>query len=825
MSWVIRGARLVLAIAQLALVGEALAQVPISVAVSDADGRPVPGAHVLLSNHGRTAAEATTDETGQAVFGPLAGTPDRITVTKEGFAMAHAEPGDFSKPVRVTVEPAAQHDSVKVMAEASPIDSGSSSSSTLPAKQVKELPSRPATVADALPMIPGVVRKPDGGLEISGSPEHRSSLIVNSADVTDPATGQFGLTVPIDSVQSVTVYQTPFVAEYGRFTAGLVSVETRRGGDEWKWDLNDPFPDFIIRSWRMRGVRDATPRLNAEGPIVHNKLFFSEGLEYEVRKVQVHTLPFPFDQKKNEGINSFAQLDWVKSNKQLFTATVHLAPQRIDYSGLDYYNPQPVTPDASTRNYTATVGDKWSLGGGLLDNTISVTRFGADIWPQGAADMSISPFGNGGNYFEQQRRYATRGAWSPSYAFKPVKALGVHEFKAGAYAAYSVEIGQIWEHPIDILNASGTLTQQISFFGGREFRMSDTEYAFFAQDHWTLTKRLALDLGVRTESQEVSDSFRVAPRAGFVWNPLLKLGTTIRGGFGVFYDRVPLNVYAFNHYPKETVQNYLPNGQPDGDPFLFANTLGVADVHSIWVFKHPGAGDFSPQSATASFEIQQPVTRFVQLRASYMENRSAGLVTMNTIAPDPVSMIGNYELTGDGTSRYRQMALTARVRVDDNRTIYFSYVNARARGDINDFASYLGSFPLPIIRPNYNGVLSTDLPNRFLAWGAVKLPDGFAIYPVLETRSGFAYSAFDAAQNYAGTPNGRRYPAFFSLDSRLSKDIRVSPKYTLRVSLSDFNLTNHFNPEAVRNNVADAAFGFFFGQRGRRFTADFDVLF
>ncbi len=111
--------------------------------------------------------------------------------------------------IRVTLAPAAQHQSVKVMAEAAPIDSGSSVSITLPAQQVKELPSRPATVADALPMIPGVVRKPDGGLEISGSAEHRSSLIVNSADVTDPATGQFGLTVPIDSVQSVTVYQTP----------------------------------------------------------------------------------------------------------------------------------------------------------------------------------------------------------------------------------------------------------------------------------------------------------------------------------------------------------------------------------------------------------------------------------------------------------------------------------------------------------------------------------------------------------------------------------------------------------------------------------------
>jgi hypothetical protein len=63
------------------------------------------------------------------------------------------------------------------------------------------------------------------------------------------------------------------------------------------------------------------------------------------------------------------------------------------------------------------------------------------------------------------------------------------------------------------------------------------------------------------------------------------------------------------------------------------------------------------------------------------------------------------------------------------------------------------------------------------------------------------------------------------VDSRFSKDLKVSAKYKLRFSISSFNLTNHFNPEVVRNNIADPSFGYFFGQRGRRFTADFDVLF
>ena len=111
--------------------------------------------------------------------------------------------------------------------------------------------------------------------------------------------------------------------------------------------------------------------------------------------MQVHTLPFPNDQKKNEGVNSFAQLDWVKSDKQLITATVHMAPQRLEYAGLDYFNPEPTTPDASTRNYTATLGDKWTLWGGLLDNTLSATRFGANVWRSGARIWNSRPLANG----------------------------------------------------------------------------------------------------------------------------------------------------------------------------------------------------------------------------------------------------------------------------------------------------------------------------------------------------------------------------------------------------------------------------------------------
>jgi hypothetical protein len=687
------------------------------------------------------------------------------------------------------------------------------------------MPNRPATVADALPLVPGVVREPGGGLRISDSPEHRSALIVNSADVTDPATGQFGITVPMDSVQTLNVYQTAFLAEYGRFTAGLVSVETKRGGDKWKWELNDPFPEFRIRSWHMVGVKTATPRLNFEGPIVPGKLYMAEGFEYELRKVAVYTLPFPRNQKQVEGLNSFTQLDWVATSRQLLTATFHVVPQRLGHVNMDYFNPEETAPDASTHNYTGTLAYRMTLGQSLWESTFSVTSFDAGVWGRGDANLVFTPTVNQGNYFAQKQRSAVRQSGLSVFSFAPLNRFGTHHFKIGLYVASSEEEGQIAEHPVDILNATGQLTRQISFPRARQFEISDIELAFFAQDHWIVSPRLSFDLGTRVESQEVSGAFRVAPRAGLAWNPIPGQGTTVRGGFGFFYDRVPLNVYVFNKYPDQLITYYDAAGNISGGPYLYLNTLGQVKVRHPFIFQEPIDGNFSPRSVNWTMQVEQPVGHYLKLRTGFMQSLSDGLVILNPIPPDPDTNLGAHLLSGTGGARYRQFEVSARFRLGETRQLMFSYIRSKGRGDLNDFGTFLGTFPYPIVRPNQIANSAADLPNRFLTWGLVHLPYKFQVAPVIEYRSGFPYIATNAEQDYVGVPNSRRFPRFLSVDSRLSKDFQVHPRYAVRLSVSAFNLTNHFNPEAVHSNVADPAWGYFFGHRGRRFTLDFDVLF
>jgi hypothetical protein len=652
-------------------------------------------------------------------------------------------------------------------------------------------------------------------------------LIVNSTDVTDPATGQFGTTVPVDSVETLSVMQTSFLAQYGRYTAALVSVETRRGGDKWKAELNDPLPDFRIRSYHLRGIRDATPRLNFEGPLLKNKLFFSEGFEYEDRKTEVITLPFPDNQQLKQGLNSFSQFDYIVSPNQLLTGTFHIAPTQLQAVNLSTFNPRPTTPDASLHDYTATAEDHLTLlHSDLLETTFSYTRFDAHVWAHGPQDLLITPSGNQGNYFAQQQRFSDRLSFASTYSLHSINLKGEHHIKAGAYFAPSSENGQITEHPFSVLDAAGNVLQQTSFIGGLPVKRSDTEIAMFAQDHWLISPHLAFDLGLRTESQQLTETLRLAPRAGLAWTPFGDKGLVIRAGAGLFYDRVPLDVFSFSQYPERVVTTYDAAGNIVRGPITYLNALGIVDTKNRYLFKELVPGDFSPRSTNWSVQLEKTLTEWLKLKASFVQNVSAGLVTLHSVLPAPDSSFGTLLLTGDGQARYRQWEISGHLRLaSEKRQLYFSYVKSQSLGDLNNFGNYLGSFPNPVIHPNQYAPLSADLPNRFLIWGLVNLPWKFRIAPIFEWRTGFPYSLLNAAQQYVGAPNGQRFPNFLSLDARISKDFKVSSKYSIRLSVSSNNITNHFNPDSVYANADAFLYGQFLGQHKRRFMADFDFLF
>jgi hypothetical protein len=801
----------------------------IRVTARDESDKPVAAARVELKLKGSVAATAVTNENGEAEFANLAAGSYEVVVSKESF-----EPltqGDValsaSAPIEIkfTMIPKLQlKDVVNVQAGSrEEIEKAASPATDLRRAEIKNIPSKPATVKDTLPLVPGVVRTTEGEIKISGTGEHRSALIVNSADVTDPATGQFGMTVPVDSVETIEVFKTPYLAQFGRFTAGVVSVETRRGGDKWNFELNDPLPDFRIRSGHLRGIRDAAPRVTFNGPLIPGKLYLSEGFEYDLQKRPERTLPFPFNETKKESGNSFTQLDYILSPTNTLTGTFHVAPLKIDFVNLSFFAPQSVTPTFGDHDYTGTVIDRLVIGASVLESTIAIKRFHGRVWGQGSADMVLTPTGNTGNYFSQQDRRASRTEWLENYSLAAINKYGQHNLKFGTTLAHTDSRGEFLARPVDIEDTSGQLLKRIEFIGGQPYHVSDLELGLYGQDHWVINPSLALDAGCRLERQGITDTFRFAPRAGLAWTPFGSQSTIIRGGFGIFYDRVPLSVFAFNHYPEQVITTFGANGTITDGPRVFANITDQAEGDRFpFISAGKRTGNFAPYSATWNVEVEHLISSRIKIRANYLQNNSSGVVI---VTPKVVQGQDAFVLGGGGKSRYRQLELTTRVTLKDDQSLFFSYVRSRAKGDLNEFNNYLGNFPLPVVQANQFSNLSADLPNRFLAWGLLRLPWKMRIAPLIEYRTGFPYAVTDVAQSYVGTANTTRYPNFYSLDARLSKDIKLSDKYTLRFSVRGLNLTNHFNPLDIHSNIDDPRFGVFFGNLKRRFLPDFDVIF
>lgn len=797
--------------------------------VVDSEESPVLDARVRVGPDLTPFGERLTEINGTADFEKVPCGAWRVTAAKEGFEAASKTveiAGGASVEVSLTLNPQIHRSSVEVTDTAPAVEQSASQSNELRPIELKTIPTNPATVTETLPLVPGVVRTPDGELKIDGTGEHRSALVVNQTDVTDPATGKFGQTIPVDAIETVNVLTTPFLAQYGRFTSGVVAVETRRGGEKWHAELNDPFPDFRIRSWHMRGIRNETPRGVVGGPLIRNKLYTNAALQYFYQRDPSRTLPFPYNESKQEWVNSFTQVDVILSPKQIITATVHLSPQHTNFVSPEYFNPQPVTPSYAQHNYVGTVADHFGILGGILDSGVSIQRFNAVIGSQGSADMVMTPVGNQGNYFGVQNRAARRTEWLETWSPAPVPLAGTHLAKIGTSLTWSGDNRQFTYRPVNILNRAGRLLERIDFTNRNPFSRTDLEVTAFTQDHWVLTDRVAFDYGVRLEHQRLPGSLRIAPRVGLAWTPFSNGRTVFRAGYGEFYDHLPLAIYTFGRYPERTITYFAPDGSTIGSPRRYLNVIGsITGPRSFLVNGQLVAGGFAPRGATWNVQLERSFSRLFRIRGVYTDNRGVGLVVLE---PDLLETINEIVLNGNGSSRYRQAEATAKFTWKEGQQLVFSYTRSSAEGNLNSFDVFLGNFPTPQIRPNVYSNLPGDLPNRFLVWGRLKVPFwGLQVLPIVEYRNGFPYSRFDALQNYSGTPNSdsTRFPNFFSADARVIKNVKISPKYTLRFSITGFNLTNHFNALAVHANIADPQCGVFFGNYHRRYRGDFEVIF
>jgi hypothetical protein len=513
-------------------------------------------------------------------------------------------------------------------------------------------------------------------------------------------------------------------------------VETRKGGDKWTFEFNDPLPEFRWRSWHMVGLRSSTPRFNFGGPLIANRLFLLESIQYDMRESPVITLPFPNNETRHEGYNSLTAVNYTLNSSNVVTATMHVADQHTRFANLDFFDPQQVSPDTSSTTYAGELTEHASFRGTLLDSSIAAGGFRAAVWPQGDLTMTLAPQGNAGNYFSRQTRTSSRFEWRETWSLSR-KAWGTHNLKFGSLVGGTAEHGLPREHPVNIVDAAGTLLENISFTGGRDISRTDVESAFFAQDQWVMTSRFSFTYGVRVEQQEVTGVFRIGPRAGVVWTPFAGGRTILRAGSGVFYDRVPPNAYGFAFYPDEIITLYTPDGTILSGPDRYFNlTEPAAPHHSPLIYRQANVpGNFAPYSINWNFQIEEVITP---------HHPAARQLPSQPLRGPGGACTSSHRYHPRIPSEWRRECRPAAVRTDGRHRIvskdsqvFLSCVHSQSIGNLNEFSNYLANFPPAVILPDARTFLPGDTPNRMLAWEVTtSIPS--ASTPIRETpRTGY----------------------------------------------------------------------------------------
>ncbi len=693
---------------------------------------------------------------------------------------------------------------------------------TVNTDQLESLPLPTQKFTEALSLIPGVVRTHTGKLTFKGQAESQGMLVVDSAENVDPVSGSFSIPIPVDIIQSMTVYSLPESSQYGGFTGGLTTIETMPPSGTWEYKLRDFIPAFRGKNDSLVGLANWTPRFEFGGPLVKNKVNFSEEVTYELRKQPVRGLSFPVNEIKTRSFTSLTNVQVILSPRHVLNFNVNTFPMELDFANINALIPQSASTNYGRSGVTGGFSDSYQfVSGAVLNTMVRYTFFDSNAHGQGPADMQISPEGWGGNYFNRWNRKANQLEVLPAYQLSAKSWHGSHEVRFGADLLYRQYDGSSISHPIDLVAQDGSVAERIDFQGAGLLSATDTEVAEFIQDRWTINSHLTLNYGARLTTQSIGRNAAFAPRIGAAYS-LNGGNTVIRAGAAEVYGHVPLLAADFTSNQERVLSFFDSTGALIGQPIVLVNTylLSGAPPSTPGVPRDPGS---SPRTFSWNVVLEHQFRKNLNLRASYLDSHTVDLFLLDQIV-DMASGTGLLAVRNTGTANYRQADITAHYRFGNRADMSLSYTWSRGRGDLNTLSDTLVPFQIPVIRPNVTGIVSSDVPHRVVASGFFGLPWKMVISPVLDVHSGLPYSNVDVLQNYAGVPDSQRFPVYFSLDVRLYREFGFhiprtehSKTHKARLGVYSTDITNRLNPHDVFNNITSPFFGQFAGFQ-RRYT-------
>lgn len=341
-----------------------------------------------------------------------------------------------------------------------------------------------------------------------------------------------------------------------------------------------------------------------------------------------------------------------------------------------------------------------------------------------------------------------------------------HLLKLGADADRVTEnlnvgdgFGAIYIFPSLATFLSGAADEYRQAFGNSRTAFAADKFAAFAEDHFSATRHLTVDAGLRYDFEHLPRQFQVdkdsfAPRVGVAFSP--SANWVARAGFGIFWDRYLLEA-ANRAIEKDGVNGFEQVTLGEAAAQIFASNLGGAaeapsPVLAPSVFTANRLG--GSYSEIASAAVEHALAKNWTVSATYLFAGGARLPrTLNVSLMPPVFLTasnamqlgiaqptpqqigrlvfppgrlagqfdGAYQWRNQAHSTYNGLSLALRRRLANEIEFSANYTLSKAIDDASDFNEQPQN---PFALPEERALSANDQRQRFVFSGTFDLPFG-----------------------------------------------------------------------------------------------------
>jgi hypothetical protein len=657
-----------------------------------------------------------------------------------------------------------------------------------------------------LPFYPGVVQDTSEQIHVAGSETWETLDTLDGFDIRSPEEGTLDMRVSTDAVRSIDVETTRYPVEFGRATGGVVAFYTGMGDNRFRFNATNFIPSFRD----LNGIRfdQFVPRFTFSGPLKRDRAWYYDGVEVEYDDIYISELPANADTDSLVRGSNLVKAQANVTQADIVTAGLLFNDYHSPYDGISSLTPQQSTTNRNILAWLPYLRNQWSFGGGaLLDAGVAVMRFRDGFEPHGDIPYAITPEVAQGSYFENLAGRAQRVEGTATLYLPARNWEGTHNVKAGLDLDHIGYDQDQTRAPVNYLREDGTLDRQSVFAPAAPFTLHNDELGAYVEDRWQIDELLLLEPGLRFDWDAIIRRPLVAPRVAMVYGPAGKGGATkISAGVGLYYEHTQLD-YLAQTFAGIRYDTYY---EADG-----VTPLGPAQETDFT------ANDGSLHETRAlnwSLGVEQKLPGAVFASANFLEKRTANVFTFENQS-GPAAISGNYLLTNARQDHYNSFEVDGRREFADAYTVFFAYTHASAR--TNAALDYLPT-PSPL-GAQQGGPLPWDSPNRVISWGWLPVPWAWLrkrwdIVYTFDRRTGFPYTAVNAAQRVVGTAGSYRFPDFLNFSPGLEWKFHFhGAYYGLRGVME--NATGSTNPAMVNADVDSPEFGTFSEPQGRAFTA------